>query len=76
MWGEMLTMILVPATPSAMVESVERGPRVREIGSLFPGRVNPIIYQIDTCRFLANHKASDKDLFDQCQDNVTEWDIW
>ena len=28
----------------AVAESVERGPRVQEIGSLVPGRVEPMIY--------------------------------
>ena len=33
-----------------VAESIEH---VWEIGSLVPGRVNPMTYQIGTCRFLA-----------------------
>ena len=32
---------------------VERGPSVREIGCSVPGRVKPMTYSIDICRFLA-----------------------
>ena len=46
------------AAAGAVAESLERGPRVREIGrwaveNLVPGRVKPMTYKIDTCRFLA-----------------------
>ena len=42
------------------------------------GRVKPMTYQIDACRFLASCSAllrEGKDLLASCQDNVTEWDI-
>ena len=37
------------------VQSVDRGPRVREIESSVPGRVTLMSYKIDTCHFLAQH---------------------
>ena len=40
-------------TLAAVAKSVERIPHVWEIRSLVPGRVKPMTYQIDTCRFLA-----------------------
>ena len=61
-----------------MVESVECGARVREIGGSIPGRVKLMTYKIDTYCLLAWHLAllgKDKDWFTLCQDNVTEWDI-
>ena len=36
-----------------VVESVEHGSRLREIVVSNHGRVKPMTYQIDTCRFLA-----------------------
>ena len=61
-----------------MTESVECRPCVQEMRILDPGRVKPIAYQIDTCRFLAWFSASigqGKDWLVNYQDNVTEWDI-
>ena len=51
--GEVRTPHYTWALPDVVAESVERRPRVREIGSLVPGQVKPMTYQIDTCRFLA-----------------------
>ena len=39
--------------PDMVVISVERGPHMREIRTLVPGRVKPMIYKMDTCHFLA-----------------------
>ena len=36
-----------PPLPGAVAKSVERWPRVREIGALVPGRVKPMTYEID-----------------------------
>ena len=61
-----------------MVEFVERGPHVREIGSLVPVGIKPMTYTIYTCRFLAWCMAfigHGNDWLVQCQDNVTEWAI-
>ena len=40
-------------TPGAVAKSVEREPRVREIGSSVPSQVKSMTYKIDTCHFLA-----------------------
>ena len=56
-------------------ESVERGPRMWEIGRSLPSPFKPMTYKIDTCCFLARHSAligHDNDWFVQCQDNVTD----
>ena len=61
-----------------VAESVEHRPHVWEIGSSIPSPVEPIAYQIDTCRFLAWCSAligQGMDWLAQGQDNVTEWDI-
>ena len=42
-----------PFLPIAVAESVERGPRIREMGRFVPGRVKPMTYKINACRFLA-----------------------
>ena len=64
--------------PVAVVELVERAPRVRDTGCLVSRtRVKPMTYQIDTCRFLVSCTAllgHNKNLFVQCQDNLTEGD--
>ena len=39
----------------AVAELIECGPHVWEMGSLIPGRVKPMTYQIVTYRFLAWH---------------------
>ena len=36
----------------AVIESIERRPRVQKIESLVPSRVKAMTYQIDTCHFL------------------------
>ena len=36
-----------------LAESVERRPRMSEIGNLVPSRVKPVTYKIYTCHFLA-----------------------
>ena len=41
----------------AMAESVEHWSLVREIAGSNPGRVKPMTYKIDTCRFLARCSA-------------------
>ena len=59
-----------------MAESVERVPRVQEIGSSVPSWVKPITYIINDCNFLAWHSVLigyAKNWLAQCQDNVTEW---
>ena len=57
-----------------------RASRLGDRRSLVPGRVKPMIYQIDTCRFLAWCPALlwwGKYWLDQRQDNVIEWaTIW
>ena len=61
-----------------MVESVERGPCTREIGSLATNRLQAMTYKIDTFGFLAWRSALiiDRTLrFAQFQDNALEWDI-
>ena len=61
-----------------MAESVERRPQVQDTGSLVPGRVKPLTYKIDTCRFLARNSALigyGNDWLAQCQDTLTKWDI-
>ena len=63
----------------AMAKSVEHQCRMLEIGSLLPGRVNPVTYSIYNCRVLAWHSALvwlGKDWLVQSQDNITGWDIW
>ena len=62
-----------------MAKSIERGPRVQEIGSLVPGRVKQMTYKVDTCPFLAWQSVIieySKDWLIQCQDNVTESGYW
>ena len=44
---------LTPEQPGAVVESVERGPRVQEIGSSVPNSVKPMTYKTDICHFRA-----------------------
>ena len=41
----------------AVVELLERGPPVWEIGSSVPSRVKPVTYKIDTCHFVAWRSA-------------------
>ena len=55
--------------PGVVPESVERGPRMREIGSSVPDRVKPMTYKIYTCHFLAWLS----DWLAQRQDNASEW---
>ena len=43
--------------PGAAPESVERGPRMWEIGNSVSSRINPMPYKIDTCVFLARRKS-------------------
>ena len=43
--------------PGMVAGSVERGPRMQEIGNSVPCRIKPMTYQTDTCRFLAWHSA-------------------
>ena len=43
--------------PGAVAESVERGPRVQEIGSSVPGRVKPMTYKIYKLCFLARRSV-------------------
>ena len=65
--------------PGAMAESVEHGSRVREIVGSNPWSSEINAYQIDTCGFLSQCLVllgQDKDRLAQCQDNVTEWDVW
>ena len=54
-------------------ESVERGARMREVGSSIPGRVRSMTNQIDICLFLAWLSAL-MNWFVQCQYNLLEWD--
>ena len=54
---------------------------MQKAGSSNPGRIKPMTYKIDTCRFLVWRSILlkivelDKDWLNQYQDNPTEWDI-
>ena len=51
---------------------------VEHMREIFHGRVKPMTYKIDTCRFQARCSGLlgyGKGWLVQCQDNVTEWDI-
>ena len=64
-------------SPGVVAESVERRPRMWEIGTSVLGRVNLMTYYIDTCCVLARRSALinlGKNWLPQCQDHVTEWD--
>ena len=41
------------SVPGMVAKSVEREPRVREIGSSILGQVKPMTYKVDICPFLA-----------------------
>ena len=74
----LICLYLYITTPGAVAESVEHWSRLREIVGSNTGRVKPMTYKIDTCRFLARCLVllgQDKDWFAQCQDHVTEWEI-
>ena len=45
---KVITHNLLSCLLDAEAESVERRPRLWEIGSLVPSRVNPMTYEIDT----------------------------
>ena len=71
--------LMVPVSGlGAVAESVERRPRVKEIGSSVSSRVKLVTYIIDTCRFLdwrSELIGYAKDWLAQCQDNATAWYI-
>ena len=46
-----------PLRPGAVAESVEHWSRVWKIMGSNPGRVKPMTYKIDTCRFLTRCSA-------------------
>ena len=45
--------VAIKERPGVVAESVERRPLVWEIGSLIPGQVKPMTYNVDTSCFLA-----------------------
>ena len=78
-WQQVWVLICITFTthlegPGAVVKTVERRSRVREIGSSVPDRFKPVTYQIDRYRFLAWYSTLigwGKDRLAQCQVNVT-----